>query len=190
MTAPDSFAAAADATAYGYTLPASPDGLLARATQVLRDEAGIPITETSSQLVVPAWCGNLDVPNPLITAVTAVALVNDDDTTTPVTDWTWRGGRRICLGPSVSWHDRHHGRFQVDFTHGFASIPPSLVRLTCAVAARLAVTPPAAMAGLSSRTVGSVSWTARETPDAVLTENERRALALIVPVRHAWQVPV
>lgn len=191
MTAPDSFATSADATAYGFTLPASADGLLARATQALRDAAGSPITQTTSTLQLDAHGGRIELPTPLITSLTSVAEVTDDGTT-PVTDFTWRSGwRHILLGRSLTWQQRNHGRFELVLVHGFAApLPAALVMLTAAVAYRLSATPPGAAAGLKSKTVGSVSWTAGETPGAALTSAELCSLARIMPVQTVWQVPV
>jgi hypothetical protein len=192
MTAPDSFATADQAAAYGYTLPdAAADALLARATQAIRDAAGIPVTQATSTLRVQACRGWLELPSPVVTAVSSVALVNDDDTTTAETDWRWQTGSRIRLGHTIPERDRHHGLFEAGFTHGFAEIPDALVMLTGAVAYRLSVTPVAAAAGIRSQTVGSVSWTAGDdVPGSALTQAEIRQLTRIVPVRHLFQVPL
>lgn len=191
MPLPDSFATAADAAAYGFALPAGPDGLLARATQAIRDEAGIPVTQAASTLRIRACRGMLELPMPLITSVTSVALVNDDGTTAPLTqgpDWGWQPGEPVMLGTTLTWQERYCGLFSVACVHGFAVLPPALVMLACAVAYRMAATPAAAAAGLKSKTVGSVSWTAGETPGAALTAAECDTLARIVPLRRVWQV--
>lgn len=192
MTTPDSFATTDQAAAYGYVLPAATAaGLLARATQAIRDAAGYPVTQTTATLRVQADFGWLALPSLTVTAVSSVALVNDDGTTTAETDWRWRGGNRIWLGSDgIRERDRLFGEFEVVFVHGFAVIPDALVMLTGAVAFRLAATPVAATAGIKSQTVGSVSWTAGDDmPGAALTEAETRTLARIVPVQRAWQVP-
>jgi hypothetical protein len=188
LAQPAAFASAADAAAYGFTLPASPDGLLARATQAIRDEAGIPLTQVTSTLRIRACRSMLELPTPLVTSVTTVALVNDDGSTTPGTDWEWHPGEPVQLGDTLTWEQRHQGLYEVTYIHGFAVLPPALVMLACAVAYRMAATPAGAAAGLKSRTVGSVSWTAGETPGAALTAAETDTLARIVPLRRVWQV--
>jgi len=194
----DTFATAVDASAYGYALPASAAaGLLSRATQALRDEAGYPITTTTSTLQLQAGDSRLKLPTPLISAVSALSLVNIDSTVTALTagtDWQWRTGQVICLlddGVLLA-EDRYGGLFQVTYTHGLAAAPPALIRLTCAVAARLAATPVTALTGITSETTGSVSWSAAgsRAPVDGLTESECRQLTRAVPVRRAWQVPL
>lgn len=191
MTTPDSFADVDDAAAYGYTLPSgTATGLLARATQAIRDEAGIPVTQTTSTLEVIARCGLLELPTPLVTSVTSISLLGDGDDSTPVTDWRFeRSLRVIHLGRSLTWAQRNRGRFAVTYVHGFAVLPAGLVMLTASVAARLSVTPPAAE-GLKSKTVGSVSWTAGDSPSSALSATECSKLARIVPLRRVWQVPI
>lgn len=191
MTTPDSFADVDDAAAYGYTLPgATAAGLLARATQAIRDEAGIPVTPpTTSTLEVTARCGLLELPTPLVTSVTSISLIGDDGST-PVTDWRFeRSLRVIHLGRSLTWAQRNRGQFSVTYVHGLTTAPASLVMLTASVAARLSVTP-AAAEGLKSKTVGSVSWTAGDSPSSSLSATECSKLARIVPLRRVWQVPI
>lgn len=190
MTTPDSFATSDDAAAYGYTLPENgAAGLLARATQAIRDEASMPITQTTSTLEVTARCGLLELPTPLVSSVTSISLLVAGDST-PVTDWRFeRSLRVIHLGRSLSWVQRNRGRFSVTYVHGLATIPPGLVLLTVSIAARLSVTPAAAEA-LKSKTVGSVSWTAGDSPSSSLSSSECSKLARIVPLRRVWQVPI
>lgn len=194
MAAPDSFATADQAAGYGYTLPdATADGLLARATQAIRNAAGIPVTQGTATLRVRAELGELKLPSPVVTAVSSVALVNDDGTTTAETDYRplfdsgWLV--KILLGHQIRERDRFCGLFEVAFTHGFAQIPAALIMLTGAVANRLQFTPVAAQAGVRSESVGSVSRTYGDVPGDDLTEYEIRQLAHIVPVRRAWAVP-
>jgi hypothetical protein len=189
MTAPDSFATSADVAAYDFT-PAPSDGQLARATQAIRDAAGIPLTQTTSTATLTARCGELEFPGPLVTAVTSVQL-DDDGTLTDVSAWRLDKARGvIVLGRSLPWHQRHHALYQVTYLHGFGTLPPALVMLTCSVAYRLQFTRADATAGLQSKTVGSVSWTvsAKAPPADALSEDECCRLARIVPLRRAWMV--
>jgi hypothetical protein len=190
VTTPDSFATSDDAAAYGYTLPgATAAGLLARATQALRDEAGIPITQTTSTLEVRARHGELHLPTYLITSITTVELAGPGGSTTVIADWARVRDRRILLGRSLTWQQRHEALYLVTYVHGFAVIPASLKMLTASVAKRLSVTPEAAEA-LKSKTVGSVSWTAGDSPSSSLSAAECAKLGRIVPVRRVWQVRI
>lgn len=195
---PDPFATAVQAAGYGFPLPAaSADGLLARATQAIIDAAGFGILSSSGTVRLPADGRLIDLkPVPLVTAVTAVALVHDDGTTEAVTDWSWRRSavkaEPVRLGHSVL--RRHCGLFAVTLTHGLASVPDSLVMLASAVAYRLAGIPAAAAAGIASRSVGGVSWSMGSLPGGLalagLTDRERHQLARIVPVQQVVMVPV
>lgn len=190
-----SFATADDAAGYSYALPAdTADGLLARATQALVDAAGFGIVSSSATVRLRARHGQLDLRDvPLVTAVTALELVHEDDTTDAVTDYhvlvLFGGGPvRVQLGCSVP--ERHCGLFAVTLTQGLASVPASLKMLTSAVAYRFAAMPAGMSAGFSSQTVGSVSWTAsKPPPDSDLTDGELCKLAKIVPVRRVTVVP-
>lgn len=186
---PDPFATAADASGYGLALPdASADGLLARATQAIIGEAGFGIVSASATVKLRADHGRVRLRDiPLVTAVTAVELVHEDGTTDSVTDWhelVLSGGQvgEVLLGHSVP--GRHCGLFAVTITQGLSSVPDSLKLLTSAVAYRLAAMPAAMSAGITSQSVGSVSWTAAKPPPADgLTDGECSRLARIVPLR-------
>ena len=193
MTTP--FASAGDAASYGFALPdASASGLLARATQMLIDAAGFGIVSSSATVRVRADHARLTLTDvPLVTDVTGVELVHDDGTTDTVTDW------RVVTGPIGSMvaavhlrhsvPERHCGLFAVTLTQGLPSVPDSLVMLTSAVAYRLAAMPAAMAAGITSRSVGGVSWSASTPPPSGdLTAVELRKLGKIVPVRTVWPV--
>ena len=189
-----SFATPEDAAGYGYALPdASADGLLARATQVLVDAAGFAIVATDATVQLRADCGSVSLADvPLVTDVSAVELVHEDGTTEAVTDYRAATGdsglvRAVWLGHHVP--ERHCGLFAVSLTQGLASIPASLVMLTCQVAFRFAAMPAAMDAGITSRSVGGVSWSASAPPPSGdLTAGELRKLGRIVPVRTVWPV--
>lgn len=191
---PDPFATAADAAGYAYPLPAaSADGLLARATQAIVDAAGFGILSAQATVRLRADCGRVSLRDvPLVTAVSAVALVHGDGTTEAVTDFTApaEGGtvRAVLLGCSVP--ERHCGLFAVTLTQGLSSVPDSLKLLTSQVAYRMAAMPAAMDAGITSRSVGGVSWTvSRPLPSGGLTDGELSRLGKIVPVRRVLAVP-
>lgn len=188
-----SFATSADAAGYGYALPgATADGLLARAAQALVDAAGFSIVSASATVRLRADCGHVSLRDvPLVTAVTALELVNEDGTTASVTDYTAPAVAgtvaRVCLGTTVP--ERHCGLFAVTLAQGLASVPDSLKLLTSAVAYRFAAMPAAMSAGITSRSVGGVSWSAsKPPPDSDLTDGELCKLGKIVPVRRVWPV--
>lgn len=194
---PDSFATADQAASYGYALPgASADGLLARATQAIRDAAGFSVLEEAAVVDVPADCGRLELPVPLVTSVTLVELLQDDGTRETVTGWRWEPKPDKVAGDLVhlphGTPGRHCGTFAVSLTHGLASVPDSLVMLTGSVAYRLAATPVAMLAGVTSQSVGAVSWSASgsRVPGDELTGSECSRLAKIVPLKRVWQVPL
>lgn len=186
-----SFATSDDAAGFAYPLPdASADGLLARATQALVDAAGFGILSADATVRLGAHEGHLDLDDvPLVADVSAVALVNEDSTTEPVTGWHWREDSfRVYLDHTVP--ERHCGLFAVTLTQGLASVPASLKMLTSAVAYRFAAMPSAMAAGIVSRSVGGVSWSASKVPETGdLTDGELRKLRKIVPVKHVWVVP-
>lgn len=196
---PDPFATAEDAAGYAYALPgATADGLLARATQAIVDAAGFDILSAGATVKARARHGCLDLEDvPLVTDVSAVVLAHDDGTTESVTDWRrLHSGLTgvilaVDLGPSVP--GRHCGLFAVSLTQGLPSVPDSLKLLTCKVAYRFAATPPAMDAGITSRSVGGVSWSAgrlKPLPTDDLTSGELSKLAGIVPVRTVRPVPL
>lgn len=190
---PDPFATSDDAAGFAYPLPdATADGLLARATQALVDAAGFGIVSASSTVRLRAANGVIELSDvPLVTDVTAVALV-EDGSASPVSGWHWAGTVAGAGGPVWLDHtvpDRRCGRFEVTLTQGLASVPASLKMLTCQVAYRFAAMPAAMAAGIVSRSVGGVSWSASKVPETGdLTPGELSKLGKIVPVRTAWPV--
>lgn len=185
---PDSFATADQAASYGYELPAaSADALLARASQALRDAAGFGILAESATVRLDADRGALPLDGiPLVTSVTSVALVHDDGTQDGVTGYRLDGDR-IVLEHDVP--GRRCGTFEVVLAHGLAAVPDSLVMLTASAAYRMAATPVAVLAGITSQSVGSVSWSAAGSPRGDgLTDAECSRLSRIVPLRRVWAV--
>jgi hypothetical protein len=193
---PDPFATADDAAGYAYPLPGdTADGLLARATQALVDAAGFGIVSGTATVKLRADRGVIRLGDiPLVTEVSAVVLVHEDDTTETVSGWHWPGtvaGTATDIWLDHTVPERHCGIFAVTLTQGLAAVPDSLKLLTSAVAYRFAAMPAAMSAGITSRSVGGVSWSAsRPPPDSDLTDGELCKLAKIVPVRTVWPVPL
>lgn len=191
---PDPFATADDAAGYAYPLPgATAAGLLARATQALVDAAGFGILASAATVKLQADNSMISLRDvPLVTDVSALALVHDDSTTESVTAWHWPGtvaGAAMDIWLEQSVPGRHCGVFAVTLTQGLPSVPASLRMLTCAVAYRFAAMPAAMDAGITSRSVGGVSWSAGSPPPSGdLTARELSKLGKIVPVRTVWAV--
>lgn len=188
----DPFATADDAAGYAYALPDDrADGLLARATQALIDAAGFGILSASATVRLRAEHGMIRLDDvPLVTDVTAVALVHDDGTTEAVTDFGRTFENAVVTRVWVMSCCHHRGLFAVTLTQGLASVPDSLKLLTCAVAYRVAAMPAGMSAGFTSQSVGGVSWSASKPPaDSDLTPGELSKLGKIVPVRRVTVVP-
>lgn len=193
---PDSFATSDDAAGYAYPLPvATADGLLARATQALIDAAGFGILTAAATVRLRADNSVISLKDvPLVTDVTALALVHEDDTTEAVTAYHWPGtvaGMATDIWLEHSAPGRHCGIFAVSLVQGLPSVPNSLKMLTSAVAFRFAAMPAAMAAGIVSRSVGGVSWSASSPPPTGdLTAGELSKLGKIVPVKRVFAVPL
>lgn len=193
---PDSFATSDDAAGYAYPLPvATADGLLARATQALIDAAGFGILTAAATVKLRADNSVISLKDvPLVTDVTALALVHEDDTTEAVTAYHWPGtvaGMATDIWLEHSAPGRHCGIFAVSLVQGLPSVPNSLKMLTSAVAFRFAAMPAAMAAGIVSRSVGGVSWSASSPPPTGdLTAGELSKLGKIVPVKRVFAVPL
>lgn len=187
-----SFATADQAAAYGYALPADQAAaLLARASQAIVDAAGFSILTESATVRRGAHYGVISLESiPLVTSVTSLSLVNGDGTLDGVTGYRLDGDgdeARIVLDRDVP--GRRCGLFEAVLTHGLSPVPDSLVMLTASVAYRMAATPVAMLAGITSQSVGQVSWSAAgKVSGDGLTESECSRLARIVPLRRAWAV--
>jgi hypothetical protein len=191
-----SFATAEDAAGFALPLPdATADGLLARATQALVDAAGFGILTAAATVKLRADNSVISLKDvPLVTDVTALALVHEDDTTEAVTAWHWPGtvaGTAMHIWLEHSAPGRHCGIFAVSLVQGLPSVPNSLKMLTSAVAFRMAAMPSAMAAGITQRSVGSVSWSASKSPPTGdLTDGECSKLGKIVPIQRVVAVPL
>lgn len=151
-----SLATQADATTYGYSLPAaSADALLARASARVRRAAGQPISETTSTVRLPVDHGTVDLPGGPVTAVTSVTMVAADGTTTVLDTDEWLlDGARITL---LVYRDELQA--DVAYTRGWATIPDGIAELVCQVASRMAQTPDGAEGLLRQRSIDDYSET-------------------------------
>lgn len=106
------------------------DTLLTVASSMVRDAAGVPITEATSTVVIDGYrCEPwLPLPGQPVREVDAVELDG-----TEVTDWRLASGR---LWRRAGWsRDDGPGTVQVTMTHGLTSVPEDIVDLVCAMVA-------------------------------------------------------
>ncbi|MCG6499459.1 hypothetical protein [Kitasatospora sp. A2-31] len=175
-------ATSADATAYGYTLPAADaDALLARASARIRRAAGQPITASTSTVRLAEHDGVVTLPGPPVTAVASVVAVACDGTTSALSWWCWDGDQlTVPCGT---------GQVEVVYTHGYTVVPDGVVELTCSVAARFGAAPAGADGLLRSEQIDDYSRTfATEAIAAAgdLLPGERDALADALGTPQAW----
>lgn len=99
------------------------ENLLASVSEGVRDAAGVPITRTTSTVVLAGTREQyLPLPGAPVRAVTAVTLDG-----VPVTDFKLREGRLWRpAGWSGMWAD-----VSVTYDHGFDEVPADVVRLVC-----------------------------------------------------------
>ncbi|MEV7358202.1 hypothetical protein [Kitasatospora sp. NPDC091276] len=172
----------ADATAYGYSLPAATaDALLARASARIRRAAGQPITSGTSTVRLTAHDGTVTLPGPPVTAVSSVLEVDGTGATTAVPWWRW-DGERITIPHGVDQAD-------VVYTRGYSTVPDGIVELTCSVAARFGATPAGADGLLRSEQIDDYSRTfATEAITAAgdLLPGELEALEAALGTPEAW----
>lgn len=182
-----SLATVADAAFYGYALPdADAVTWLARASVRVRRAAGFQVTSATTTVQLEVQDREIHLPSPPVTAVTSVAAVHQDDTTTPLARgalWRWNKGEIISLHTAVEI-------VEIVYTHGFVTSPDELIELVCSVAVRLSNTPIGMEAGVRSVTIDDYSRTfaAEAREDAsVLLPGERIALdqILAVPTVHS-----
>lgn len=142
----------ADATGYGYSLPAdTADGLLNRASARIRRAAGQPITSSTSTVRLPVEEGTVVLPGPPVTEVTSVLGVDCTGATYTLACWS-RQDAVITVPCGTE-------QVEVDYTHGYPTVPDGVVELTCAVASRFAATPADAEGLLRSRSIDDYSET-------------------------------
>ncbi|MFE4697285.1 hypothetical protein ACFRIC_09345 [Streptomyces sp. NPDC056738] len=155
-----SLATAADAVAYGYSLPeASAVALLTRASVRIRRAAGQPITPSVVivQLAVDGGC--VELPAPPVLEVQSVSAVDEDGLLTELTGWWW-DGQVLRLGTCFAH------RVQVTYRRGWETVPDGIVELTCQVANRIGDSPVGMEAGIRERAIDDY----RETYAAEATQ--------------------
>lgn len=153
-------ATVADATAYGYSLPAeSADALLGRASTRIRRAAGQPITPSTVTVQLAVDGKRVELPAPPVIEVTTVEAVACDGTTSVLAGWWWDGEYLRLADCGTS-------RVQVTYERGWNPVPDGVIELTCQVANRLAVTPIGMDAGIRERAIDDY----RETYAAEMTQ--------------------
>lgn len=182
-------ATSADATRFGYTLPAGrEDELLERASVRLRRAAGQQISETTSTVRLRVDGGVATLPGPPVSAVTTVAKLTEDGGTT-LTGWRWDGYDRVTCIP---WcYD-----VNVTYVHGFNPVPDELKELVCSVAVRLGSAPSSGgmEAGIRSESIDDYSVTyateAVEAAGGLLDGEEAQLRAFLGEPPSAYMVRV
>lgn len=147
---------------------------LARATATALVEAVTgPIESRTSTVVLPLRAAQfIDLPSPVVTAVSAVEV----DGTAATFEWL-KPYPCVLLKAytfaAVEWHTA-----EVTYTHGHTVIPEIVKAVALSVAARAYVAPPLPPAGTSVRIDDYAEATAAsaETTGVMLTAHERRAL--------------
>lgn len=132
MALPD-LATTADLDARGITYadkPTEVDALLAEASAMVREAAGVPILQTTSTVTLTGWLHEpwLRLPGQPIRSVSAVSIDG-----TAVTDWRLADDR---LWRELGWSTDHGpGSVEVAMTHGLTAVPEDIVGLICAMVA-------------------------------------------------------
>ncbi|MEE1835757.1 hypothetical protein [Streptomyces sp. SP17KL33] len=129
----DPLATIDDLTARGVTVEVSETTVvntyLAVASTVVRDAAGVPISEVESTVTLEGEAGQwLSLPGAPVTAVSAVEL--DGET---LTDWRLRSG---ALWRPCGWlSDCGPSEVTVTYSHGLTEVPEDIVDIVCRLAA-------------------------------------------------------
>lgn len=131
-------ATVADCEARGLTVTAEEAPLLetylASASAAVRDAAGVPISETTSSIVLEGRAEQwLRLPGPPVTAVSSVELDGEavaDYRLRTADLWRRAGWQVVCGEPS---------EVGVTYTHGLAEVPADIVDLVCRLAAQTLV---------------------------------------------------
>lgn len=132
----NALATVADLVARGVTVADDEEPLvenyLATASAAIRDAAGVPISETTSTVILAGGRGQLlRLPAPPVTAVTSVQVDGED-----VDDWALKralgGIWRACGWQTTPGEPTE---VTVVYTHGLPVVPDDLVDLTCRIAA-------------------------------------------------------
>lgn len=119
-------------------------------------------------IVLRAVGGQIKLPQTPVAEVSSVVVVGGSDALPDFTlpDWAFDGIDTVKVGdgsyvinlPEVWWDDDGYpGTFRVTYTHGYTTVPPSVVAVVCSMVNRTLTTP--AMSGaLTSETIGSYSY--------------------------------
>lgn len=129
----DPLATIADLTARGLTVAVDEEDPVAVYLQVasaaVREAAGVPISQTTSTVVVEGEPQQrLTLPGPPVTAVDEVSIDG-----VVVTDWRLRSDRLWRYG---GWSvDGTPVEVEITYTHGLPTVPDDIVDLVCRIAA-------------------------------------------------------
>ena len=191
-----------DALAFGYVLdPVTGPGLLNRASERVRAYTGQYISRVTNDVKqIPvrnliAFMPQLPADKPTVVQFEGVTFLENSS-------WYWDPIQwRICgINPYITsanftgWWWRDNDKYvTVTYSHGYTVVPDSIKEIVCAIASRMASTPPAAEGGTRQESVGGVSITyASESlsSGANLTASEKAALDKVVPRRRTGSMPL
>lgn len=199
----DPLAAAADLDRFGYDSSVVTDAYLGRASARVRGYTRQTITEVVGDQVTRTAFEPIRLPQRPVQQVTSVTFLDGD----PIEEFTLVGSllwlRDLAEFSRVFGDDQFDfplflGRRHCDpvtvtvtYDHGYTEVPDDLVEVVCAVAARMARTPPGVEAGVRYKQVGRVNLTFAEegsTHHGDLLPGEKKVLDRVFPRRRAHTV--
>lgn len=162
-------ATAADLEFFGYA--GTPEEILDRASARVRRHTRQQITPGTSTLTLETC--SVRLPQRPVTSVVSVKEADDEDVT-----------YKLKHGGILIVQTLRSGPVTVEWEHGLDPLPEELVELVCSIANRLATTPVAVAAGVTSEQAGgeSLAWGSDAWRGTTgLTEAEKAALDKLFP---------
>jgi hypothetical protein len=137
--------------------------LLANASRLIRGYCRQDFTAATSTSVLRISAGRIRLPQRPVTAVTAVKLVGYDGTSRYPVPFIWDGldeivmmGDLLVVNLPEILQDVYATTAEVDYSHGYATIPEDVVELCAQIVARVYQSP-AGTAGVSFQQAGPFS---------------------------------
>ncbi|MFD7516084.1 hypothetical protein ACFV85_14955 [Streptomyces niveus] len=170
--------------------------LLADASALVRDFTRQDLTAVADDPIILRPVGMmLRLPQRPVTAVTFVAAVGADGTTTgALTGWSWDGRDKVdlsCATPAGSWPLGWRGpgpdTYRVIYSHGYTPVPPGVLAVVCAMVLRTLLSP-SMTAGMVAERIGAYNYQLQQgggAPGAtvVMTAADEKAIARWGPRR-------
>jgi hypothetical protein len=172
--------------------------LLGDASALVRGFTRQDFTQVSGDTIILRPVGALlRLPQRPVTAVTSVAAVAPDGTSTStMTGWSWDGRDKIDLTwgefhpdwSSAAWRDRGTpDTYQVVYDHGYATIPNTVVATVCAMVLRTLLSP-SMTPGMVAERIGAYNYQLQQGGGAagasvVMTDADEKAVRRYGPRR-------